>query len=137
MVEGAVQPPGNGFEATRRKIRKLNLDAYLLLLPALALAVGIYLYPIIQLLQFSLYRVVNIDNMRYVGLTNFARLLRNDEFPIALTEQSEIAIGGPSSVDWGSVPGHHVDRADAGMAHLPCAPVLALRATCSGCGHRI
>src|SRR5262245_1177125 len=68
-----------------RRARAL-MTGYLYLVPVILILAGTVLYPILKAMQMSLYNHVLIKPQEYgyVGLANYARLLRDDVFWLSL-----------------------------------------------------
>ena len=78
--------------------------AYLFLLPAFALIVVFFALPVaaallLSLTDFDIYAVGNLENARFVGFRNYARLLRDPVFWSALKNTFYFAlVGGPLTI---------------------------------------
>ncbi|MFN2565596.1 MAG: carbohydrate ABC transporter permease [Gemmatimonadaceae bacterium] len=78
--------------------------AYLFLLPAFGLIAVFFLIPVVaalllSLTDFDIYAVGDLDNARFVGLRNYARLLREPVFWSALKNTFYFAlVGGPLTI---------------------------------------
>ena len=75
--------------ATRRHVRE-NVQAYLFLLPSLAVLSFVYLYPMLQLFYLSVFRVNTVADMVYVGLNNFRRMIEHEQFRGALQHNAQL-----------------------------------------------
>jgi multiple sugar transport system permease protein len=87
-----------------RSASRFPLPAYLFLLPAFALIGIFFVVPVVaalllSLTDFDLYAVGNLDNARFVGFTNYARLMREPVFWSALRNTFYFAlVGGPLTI---------------------------------------
>jgi multiple sugar transport system permease protein len=105
------QPPVAPADAARHPRRprfrapgEANRAAYLFLLPALALVGVFFFLPVVASLllsftDFDLYAIGDLANARLVGLRNYAQLVQNSVFWLALKNTFYFAlVGGPLTV---------------------------------------
>ena len=67
--------------ARRRKFRLSSLTKILLVLPALALFVVFYVTPVVAGIVISFFRWNGLEPIRFVGFSNYERLLSDPLFP--------------------------------------------------------
>lgn len=94
-------PPTGAATSTRP--RRLN-PAYWFIAPALSLIAVFFFLPVVGALllsftDFDIYALGNLDNLRFVGLANYGRLLQDPLFWTALRNTLYfVLVGGPLSV---------------------------------------
>ncbi|HET6680230.1 MAG TPA: sugar ABC transporter permease [Gemmatimonadaceae bacterium] len=82
----------------------MNRSGWLFVAPALALIGVFFLLPVVaslllSLTDFDLYAIASFDNARFIGLDNYARLLRTPLFWSALKNTFYFAlVGGPLTI---------------------------------------
>jgi len=82
----------------KRTVFKNRWLPYLLVLPQMAVTLGFFVWPAFKSLQLSLFRVSPFgDKMTFVGLANFAKLLRDPEY-YASVLNSFIFVGGVTTL---------------------------------------
>jgi len=82
----------------KRRVFKNRWLPYLLVLPQMAVTLGFFVWPAFKSLQLSLFRVSPFgDKMTFVGLANFAKLLRDPEY-YASVLNSFIFVGGVTTL---------------------------------------
>ena len=82
----------------KRTVFKNRWLPYLLVLPQMAVTLGFFVWPAFKSLQLSLFRVSPFgDKMTFVGLANFAKLLRDPEY-YASVLNSFIFVGGVTAL---------------------------------------
>ncbi len=97
-----TESPSAGPAASARPHR-LN-PAYWFIAPALALIAVFFFLPVagallLSFTDFDIYALGNLDNLRFVGLANYGRLLQDSLFWLALKNTLYfVLVGGPLSV---------------------------------------
>jgi multiple sugar transport system permease protein len=88
-------------EVARRhpRWRKKDLDAYLYLFPAFLVLGVFHILPVVYSLVLSFYREVTIRTSEWVGLANYAALMRDRQFWASLAQTGWFAVGTvPASI---------------------------------------
>lgn len=82
-LAGEAEGPASPGSAIARLLRHRHAPPFLLLLPAIVVIVAVVLLPLLFSLysSFTAYRLTDPSSLgRWTGLTNYERLLRNDDF---------------------------------------------------------
>ena len=101
MTTPTQSPPAGAATSTRPG--RLN-PAYWFIAPALTLIAVFFFLPVVGALllsftDFDIYALGNLDNLRFVGLANYGRLLQDPLFWTALRNTLYfVLVGGPLSV---------------------------------------
>lgn len=72
----------NMFESWKRRTKRWNIPAYMMLLPACLLMVGLVFYPILVtfVYSFQCMKLTDPDNTAWVGLDNYKKVLSSQDF---------------------------------------------------------
>ena len=86
MPETDTYPGERGLLALASNLSRQNgLSPYLFIVPALAVYGAFFIYPLVKLLELSLYKWDGILERKFVGLRHYGRLVHDERFWEALS----------------------------------------------------
>jgi ABC-type sugar transport system permease subunit len=108
---------------------------YLYLTPALLILIFVFLYPIIDLLRLSRFRVITYDQMVYTGWSNYLNLFRDPFFKQAILGNIKLFLTVPilvilsiifASLLYEQIGGWRVYRALVFLPYVLAIPVVSI-----------